>query len=68
MKYDIFYHGTGVKVLNTITGQEGIVAEIRETQYECIEPFVRYDNRDELIRENAYNLEVINEEDKIARS
>lgn len=62
MKYDIFKHGIGTKILNIKTGQVGIVEDIRETFHEYIEPFVRYEGNKELVRENKYDMEVIKEE------
>lgn len=58
MKYDIFRHGIGTKILNIKTGESGIVSEIRETGHEWIEPFVDYGDGI-LIKENTSNMEVI---------
>ena len=59
--YNIFKDGVGQRVLNTRTGKRGIVVEIRETAWEYIEPFVKYDGSDKVELESTLNLVVEND-------
>ena len=59
--YDIFKDGAGTRVLNIRTGQRGVVTEVRETAYEYIEPFVKYDGSDKVELESTLNLVVEND-------
>jgi hypothetical protein len=61
-KYDIFNDGVGARVLNTETGKRGTVTEIKETAWEYIEPFVKYDDADEPKKEMTWNLVVLENE------
>lgn len=59
--YDIFKDGAGTRVLNTRTGKRGVVVEIRETAWEYIEPFVKYDGSDKVESASTLNLVVEND-------
>ena len=50
MRYDIFKHGTNVRVYDKFNGKYGVIKEIRETRAECIEPFVLFDGDHDLTR------------------
>lgn len=46
MRYDIFVHKTGVRVIEDRSGKHGTVVRIEETSYEWIEPIVKFDDEE----------------------
>jgi hypothetical protein len=54
--YDIFKDGSGVRVMDKKTGRIGTVQYIRETSYECLDPFVQFDGSETIERSSTYSL------------
>lgn len=54
--YDIFKDGSGVRVIDKQTGRFGVVQYIRETSFECLDPFVQFDGSDKIERTSMYCL------------
>lgn len=48
--YDVFKHGIGTRVVELSTGRRGTVKDIRETAPEWIEPFIQWDDEQEISR------------------
>lgn len=65
--YDIFKHGTGVRVYGTNSKLYGTVTSIRETSNEYLEEFVMYDGTDQEVkaRESLLVVELDDTQEKI---
>ena len=55
-KYDLWEHGIGTKVFNIKTRKFGTVVDIKEIGFEWIEPFVRYEGSEDLVKERPDDL------------
>ena len=46
MKYDVFTHPAGQRVIEEQSGKHGVVVQIKETAHEWIEPIIKFDDED----------------------
>lgn len=54
IKYDLYKHDIGVRVVSSRDGRRGTVIQIRETAPEWIEPLVKWDNDETSFISDSY--------------
>lgn len=56
IRFDYTKHGIGARVVELKSGRRGEVVDLRETSYEVIEPFIRWDSENEISRASGVLL------------
>ena len=61
MKYNLWKHGSNIKVYDTKRKKYGVVTKIKETAPEWIEPFVLFEGEETIMVTNPNDLLVVEE-------